>query len=448
MGRPGPPAGGDPRGGAPRPVRSGVRRQHPVGTPVGGTQPAGSGTAPTPGPGRCAGRHAGTQAGRQAERAGHPGDRRSRCPGSAGPDTSWRRPEATAQRFFRADGLFPQLRTGDYGWLDDGGYLYFTGRRDDLYKANGFRVSAARRKPRPDARPGWRAPRCCRRHRTGPPRSSSPGPPGPTMSSSPLCEGGRYVRRSSRGRNGVTLTVLVRAANALPLLSTGTTEACTALRERVLDGRATVALAATDCRGTGFGTHRAGHRDAVERTDSAPERGQTVGLRDGLGRLSAGPGPAPAGTAFRQLHVGPRTGLRRRPADRARRHRRAAGLRSSRTCPPGRRPARSGPPDRPAGAADGLLRPARRPAHGHRTARRRPTGGGPAAPHPDRYPPSPDGPSGREGNAVAQLSEVCEVSEAFPLLDHMFVVGTVTWLRTEDTEPTVPYRHRQDLLRP
>ncbi|MEV3970177.1 class I adenylate-forming enzyme family protein [Streptomyces sp. NPDC050698] len=54
----------------------------------------------------------------------------------------WRRPEATAQRFFRVDGLFPQLRTGDYGWLDDEGYLYFTGRRDDLYKANGFRVSA------------------------------------------------------------------------------------------------------------------------------------------------------------------------------------------------------------------------------------------------------------------------------------------------------------------
>jgi acyl-CoA synthetase (AMP-forming)/AMP-acid ligase II len=54
----------------------------------------------------------------------------------------WRRPELTAQRFPRADGLFPELRTGDYGWLDEEGYLYFTGRRDDLYKANGFRVSA------------------------------------------------------------------------------------------------------------------------------------------------------------------------------------------------------------------------------------------------------------------------------------------------------------------
>lgn len=53
----------------------------------------------------------------------------------------WRRPELTSQRFPRADGLFPQLRTGDYGWLDEDGYLYFVGRRDDIYKENGTRVS-------------------------------------------------------------------------------------------------------------------------------------------------------------------------------------------------------------------------------------------------------------------------------------------------------------------
>ncbi|CAM3727533.1 class I adenylate-forming enzyme family protein [Kibdelosporangium persicum] len=53
----------------------------------------------------------------------------------------WRRPELTARRFPRADGLFAQLRTGDYGWLDADGYLYFAGRRDDLYKERGFRVS-------------------------------------------------------------------------------------------------------------------------------------------------------------------------------------------------------------------------------------------------------------------------------------------------------------------
>jgi acyl-CoA synthetase (AMP-forming)/AMP-acid ligase II len=53
----------------------------------------------------------------------------------------WRRPQLTAQRFQLRDGLFPQLHTGDYGWMDDDGYLYFVGRRDDLYKERGFRVS-------------------------------------------------------------------------------------------------------------------------------------------------------------------------------------------------------------------------------------------------------------------------------------------------------------------
>lgn len=53
----------------------------------------------------------------------------------------WRRPELTAQRFPRDEGLFPKLRTGDYGRLDTEGYLYFVGRRDDIYKEHGSRVS-------------------------------------------------------------------------------------------------------------------------------------------------------------------------------------------------------------------------------------------------------------------------------------------------------------------
>ncbi|MFF7725825.1 class I adenylate-forming enzyme family protein [Streptomyces sp. NPDC008001] len=65
----------------------------------------------------------------------------------------WQRPELTAARFPRRHGLFPELRTGDYGWIDADGYVYFVGRRDDLYKERGFRVStteveaAARRVP-------------------------------------------------------------------------------------------------------------------------------------------------------------------------------------------------------------------------------------------------------------------------------------------------------------
>lgn len=46
------------------------------------------------------------------------------------------------------------------------------------------------------------------------------------------------------------------------------------------------------------------------------------------------------------------------------------------------------------------------------------------------------------------LSAVCEVSEAVPLLDRTVVAGTVVWFRTDDTEPTVPYRHRQHVMRP
>ncbi|MET7716152.1 hypothetical protein [Streptomyces sp. NPDC005407] len=52
-----------------------------------------------------------------------------------------RRPELTDERFPRTEGLFPELHTGDYGWQDKDGYLYFSGRRDDLYKERGFRLS-------------------------------------------------------------------------------------------------------------------------------------------------------------------------------------------------------------------------------------------------------------------------------------------------------------------
>ncbi|KAB2346140.1 AMP-binding protein [Actinomadura rudentiformis] len=54
----------------------------------------------------------------------------------------WRLPELTA-RTFRPDPRTgtPRLHTGDYGSVDEDGYLYFEGRRDDVFKRKGIRMS-------------------------------------------------------------------------------------------------------------------------------------------------------------------------------------------------------------------------------------------------------------------------------------------------------------------
>ncbi|MGW7569277.1 AMP-binding protein [Streptomyces tendae] len=54
----------------------------------------------------------------------------------------WRSPELTAATF-RTDEATGGLRlhTGDYGRLDEDGYLYFDGRRDDMFKRKGLRMS-------------------------------------------------------------------------------------------------------------------------------------------------------------------------------------------------------------------------------------------------------------------------------------------------------------------
>jgi acyl-CoA synthetase (AMP-forming)/AMP-acid ligase II len=54
----------------------------------------------------------------------------------------WRAPEVTARTFRQdpATGVV-SLHTGDYGHLDQDGYLYFEGRRDDMFKHKGIRMS-------------------------------------------------------------------------------------------------------------------------------------------------------------------------------------------------------------------------------------------------------------------------------------------------------------------
>lgn len=54
----------------------------------------------------------------------------------------WRAPQITARTFRRDDRTGEVwLHTGDYGHLDTEGYLYFEGRRDDMFKHKGARVS-------------------------------------------------------------------------------------------------------------------------------------------------------------------------------------------------------------------------------------------------------------------------------------------------------------------
>jgi acyl-CoA synthetase (AMP-forming)/AMP-acid ligase II len=54
----------------------------------------------------------------------------------------WRAPELTAGNFRRDDATgATRLHTGDYGWLDADGFLYFSGRRDDVFKRKGTRMS-------------------------------------------------------------------------------------------------------------------------------------------------------------------------------------------------------------------------------------------------------------------------------------------------------------------
>jgi acyl-CoA synthetase (AMP-forming)/AMP-acid ligase II len=55
----------------------------------------------------------------------------------------WRDEKQTGLRFVPCAGSSERvLRTGDFGYLDEEGYLYFEGRRDDIFKHNGARMNS------------------------------------------------------------------------------------------------------------------------------------------------------------------------------------------------------------------------------------------------------------------------------------------------------------------
>lgn len=53
----------------------------------------------------------------------------------------WRAPEVTARTFRTSRTGEPRLHTGDFGHLDEDGFLYYEGRRDDMFKRRGVRMS-------------------------------------------------------------------------------------------------------------------------------------------------------------------------------------------------------------------------------------------------------------------------------------------------------------------
>lgn len=55
----------------------------------------------------------------------------------------WKDNDQSAQRYMVRNATMRELRTGDFGWLDEDGFLYCDGRQDDIFKQRGFRVSCS-----------------------------------------------------------------------------------------------------------------------------------------------------------------------------------------------------------------------------------------------------------------------------------------------------------------
>ncbi|MFE0176331.1 AMP-binding protein [Streptomyces sp. NPDC059002] len=69
----------------------------------------------------------------------------------------WRAPEQTARAFRPAPGGGLRLHTGDYGHVDEDGFLYYEGRRDDMFKHKGARMSTTEIEAAATDVPGVRA---------------------------------------------------------------------------------------------------------------------------------------------------------------------------------------------------------------------------------------------------------------------------------------------------
>ncbi|MFF4672882.1 AMP-binding protein [Streptomyces sp. NPDC001279] len=69
----------------------------------------------------------------------------------------WRAPEQTARAFRRAPDGGPRLHTGDFGHVDEDGFLFYEGRRDDMFKHKGVRMSTTEIEAAATDIPGVRA---------------------------------------------------------------------------------------------------------------------------------------------------------------------------------------------------------------------------------------------------------------------------------------------------
>ncbi|MFJ9822045.1 AMP-binding protein [Streptomyces sp. NPDC101151] len=69
----------------------------------------------------------------------------------------WRAPEQTARAFRPAPDGGLRLHTGDFGHVDEDGFLYYEGRRDDMFKHKGVRMSTTEIESAATDVPGVRA---------------------------------------------------------------------------------------------------------------------------------------------------------------------------------------------------------------------------------------------------------------------------------------------------